>query len=166
MAYWTPYSTDPIFSNWCRIQGQILVLGWRQCNHTEKEQNLSCGLRDWAIWMIGSVLIKSFLLILFVILKILFISADIHLNCWNKLFGIMGYNTVNLCLIFFCLINEWYFRYSFSGNSSAINKIAKLSRKRNRDSEASGWSDLINCISESSGYLWVSYQHLLFLGFL
>ena len=80
--------------------------------------------------MTGSDLIKSFLLILFVILKILFISADIHSNCCIKLFGIMGYNTVNLCLIFFCLINEWYFRYSFSGNSSAINKIAKLSRKR------------------------------------
>jgi len=60
----------------------------------------------------------------------LFISADIHFNYCIKLFDIMGYNTVNLCLIFFCLINEWYFRYSFSGNSSAINKIAKLSRKR------------------------------------
>lgn len=65
----------------------------------------------------------------------------------------MGYDTVNFCLIFFCLINEWYFRYLFSGNSSAINKIAKLSRKRSWDSKASIWSDLINYILESSSYL-------------
>lgn len=65
----------------------------------------------------------------------------------------MGYNTINFCLIFFFLINEWYFRYSFSGNSSAINKIAKLSRKRSWDSKASVWSDLINYILESSSYL-------------
>lgn len=62
----------------------------------------------------------------------------------------MGYNTVNLCLLFFfCLINEWYFRYLFSGNSSAINKIAKLSRKKSRHSEASGCSGLVNCILEA-----------------
>lgn len=64
-------------------------------------------LRSWSLnYLSDRQWLKSSLLILFVILKILFISAHIHLNCWIKLFGLMGYNTVNLCLIFF-LPHKW-----------------------------------------------------------